>query len=146
MKKNDEPIIVEETFHTSIDAVWKAITEPGQMRQWFFENIPDFKPEEGFETKFKVVSGERTFTHLWRVTEVIPKKKITYNWKYAEYTGDSFVTFELSARDDSVKLTLITIVTENFPDDVPEFKRESCIGGWEYFIKGNLRKFLSETV
>lgn len=40
MKKNDEPIIVEETFNTSIDNVWSAITEVDKMRRWYFKNIP----------------------------------------------------------------------------------------------------------
>lgn len=48
MIEHDEPIIVEQTFNTTIDSVWKAITEIKQMRQWYFENIPTFKPEVGF--------------------------------------------------------------------------------------------------
>jgi len=49
MRKNDEPIIVEQTFNRSIDTVWNSVTEIDQMRQWYFENIPSFKPEVGFE-------------------------------------------------------------------------------------------------
>jgi uncharacterized protein YndB with AHSA1/START domain len=50
MRKNDEPIIVEQAFNTSIDAVWNSITQVDQMRRWFFANIPSFKPGVGFET------------------------------------------------------------------------------------------------
>jgi len=72
----------------------------------------------------------------------VPKQKITYNWKYKEYPGDSFVTFQLINDKNCVKLKLTTEVIENFPDDIPEFKRESCIGGWNYYIKERLKEFL----
>ena len=58
-------------------------------------NIESFEPKIGFKTQFKVKSEDRTFTHLWTITEVEPLKKIVYNWKYEEYAGDSFVYFEL---------------------------------------------------
>ena len=95
MRKNDEPIIVEQTFNISIDTVWNSITEINQMRLWYFDNIPSFKPEVGFETQFNVQSQDRNFLHMWKVTEVVPKKMITYNWKYKGYPGDSFVVFNL---------------------------------------------------
>jgi len=72
MRKNNIPVVVEQTFNASIDTVWNAITEIDQMRQWFFENIPDFKPEVEFETQFNVTSGDRNFFHQWKVTEVLP--------------------------------------------------------------------------
>ncbi len=44
------------------------------MRKWYFENIPAFKPEVGFETQFNVQSEERNFLHKWKVTEVQPSE------------------------------------------------------------------------
>lgn len=55
-----------------------------------------------------------------------PKQAITYNWKYGGYPGDSFVTFELTDHDGSTTLKLSHRATEPFPEDIPEFKRESC--------------------
>ena len=94
MRKNEEPIIVEQIFNTSVDTVWNAITEIDQMRQWYFETIPSFKPEVGFETQFNVQSQDRNFMHLWKVTEVVPLKMIGYSWKYEGISGDSFVKLE----------------------------------------------------
>jgi len=79
--------------------------------------------------------GGRNFTHLWTLSEVIPLKKITYNWKYKEYPGDSFVTFALIEDKNHVTLNLSTKVVENFPEHIPEFKTEYCKDGWNYFIK-----------
>ena len=144
MKSNDNPIIVEQIFDTSMTKVWDAITELEQMKQWFFENIPSFKPELGFETQFVVNSEARKFTHLWKITEVSPIQKITYNWKYEEYQGDSEVTFELSEKDNQTLLRLTHKVIKSFPDDVPEFERKSGIQGWNYFIRMNLKEFLKK--
>ena len=142
MKKNDEPIIVEQTFNASIDALWKAITEIGQMRRWYFENIPSFKPEAGFETQFNVRSQGRNFLHMWKVTEVVPQKMIKYNWKYKDYPGDSFVIWEIFKEGDLTKLKLTVQIEDSFPGDIPEFTRESCMEGWDFFIRKRLKEFL----
>jgi uncharacterized protein YndB with AHSA1/START domain len=144
MRKNDEPIIVEQTFNAEILIVWNSITEIGQMRQWFFENIPSFKPELGFDTQFNVESQGRNFMHMWKVTEVIPMKKITYNWKYDGYPGDSFVMFELFKQNNLTKLKLTHSVQESFPEDIPEFSRKSGIDGWNYFIRKRLKEYLEK--
>jgi uncharacterized protein YndB with AHSA1/START domain len=143
VKTNEPPIIVEESMDRSVDIVWKAITNVENMRQWFFGNIPDFEARLGFKTVFEVNTGGRTFTHLWEIIEVVPLKKIVYNWKYKEYPGDSLVTFELSPLNNKTVLKLTAIIKEDFPDTIPEFQRESCQGGWDYFIKNSLKSFLT---
>ena len=143
MKKDEKPIVVEETFKATIDSVWNAITEVDQMRRWFFENIPDFKPVPGFIVEFNVVNKGKTFPHKWRITRVVPKKFIEYNWRYGGYPGDAYVTFELEHIDGSTRLRLTHRITEDFPAEVPEFTRESCTAGWNYFINQNLKHYLS---
>src|SRR5262249_49158465 len=57
MPANQEgPIVTEQTYRASPRRVWKAITDPEQMKNWFFSPIAAFKPEVGFETKFVVNS------------------------------------------------------------------------------------------
>ncbi|UCH82786.1 MAG: SRPBCC domain-containing protein [Candidatus Latescibacterota bacterium] len=143
MKTSDGPIIVEQAFDASIDDVWRAITDIDVMRQWYFENIPSFEPEVGFKTQFNVHSGGRDFMHMWEVTAVDPGRMITYNWRYPDYPGDSFVVWELSEQDNITTLKLTVDVREDFPEDIPEFKRESCVEGWSYFIRGCLKEFLA---
>ncbi len=143
MKKTDPPIIVEEIYPTTIDHVWKAITEPDQMRKWFFEQIETFKAEEGFETSFVVALKDKTFTHLWKIVEVKPNEKINYQWRYEEHPGNSIVTFELTEKAEGVHIKFHAEVTEDFPSGIPEFKRESAVGGWNYFIKKSLKEYLS---
>jgi len=144
MSDDKQPIIVEQTFNKSINAVWHAITEIDQMRQWFFQNIESFDPVIGFETQFNVQTPDRSFLHIWKLTEVEPLKKITYSWKYGGFPGNSFVTFELFEQKDQTKLRLTHTQTESFPDTIPEFSRENGIEGWNYFIRKSLKAFLKK--
>ncbi len=144
MKTTEQPVIVQQLFNTSEETVWAAITELPQMKKWFFENIPDFQTEIGFSTRFVIRNGDRVFPHLWTITEVIPLKKISYEWKYEGYSGDSLVTFELIGQKEKTRLILTHRVLESFPDDIPEFSRKSCIGGWEYFINLRLKEYLEK--
>jgi uncharacterized protein YndB with AHSA1/START domain len=144
MKKSDEPVVVEQTFGVSKDQLWRAITELKQMRHWFFENIETFEPVAGFETRFVVVNESRVFPHHWKIVEAEPGKKITYNWKYEGYAGDSIVIFELSEHENGSRLILTHRVTESFPQNIPEFQRTSCLEGWNWFIKKRLTEYLKK--
>lgn len=142
MKISDGPVIIEEIFTQPAEKVWQALTNPIQMRAWFFENIPNFEPTIGFKTAFNVNSGERNFLHLWHVLKVEPLKKIVYNWKYDGYKGDSNLMMELKETDGKTALTITHTVLSDFEEGIPEFSRESCIGGWTYFINQNLKDYL----
>lgn len=144
MKVTDEPVVVVQLFDVPLPEVWAAISQVNQMRQWFFPNIEAFEAREGFETKFIVENEGRSFPHVWKVMKVAPMKVLAYNWKYEGYEGDSVVIFELLKLNQQTKLTLTHRVTESFQVGIPEFSRESCEGGWHYFIKQELKKYLEE--
>jgi uncharacterized protein YndB with AHSA1/START domain len=142
MKVSDEPVVVEQTFNSSIESVWNSITDIELMRQWYFDNIPAFKPVVGYQTQFNVQSNERNFLHKWIVTEVQHLKLIKYSWEFENYPGKSTSAFELFQHDNQTKLKLTIEIQENFPEEIPEFRKESCIAGWEYFINNKLKDFL----
>ena len=134
MKVSEPPIVVEQIYPTNRETIWKAITEHSQMVKWYFDNLPDFQPEVGFETHFLIENEGRQFTHLWKITEVIPFQKITYSWQFKEWEGSSTSCFELIENGDSTTLRVTCEVLEDFPEGVPEFERASCEGGWQYFL------------
>ena len=78
--------------------------------------------------------------------EVEINKRISYNWKYEGYDGDSFVHFELFPDGEGTKVKLTTEIIEDFPQDIPEFKIESCIGGWKYFINKSLPQYIESII
>ena len=71
-------------------------------------------------------------------------KMIKYSWEFEEYPGKSTSVFEIIKENNQTKLRLTVEILEDFPDDIPEFKRESCIAGWEYFINNRLKEFLEK--
>lgn len=140
--KDSPPIVVEQAFNVPKATLWRTITEHQRMIKWFFDNIPEFKAEVGFKTQFNVRADARDFHHLWAITEAIPEQKIVYDWRYKNLPGVGKVTFELFEQGDGSLLRITNEGLESFPQDVPEFARESCEGGWKYFIQGNLKRYL----
>lgn len=142
MKRTDPPIIVEQQFKASPPRLWNALTNPAEMRRWFFEQIPDFQPEIGFYTEFLIENEGRNFTHCWTVKEMIPERKLSLQWNYPEFIGDSLVHFEIEGNDAGSLLRVTTEVLEDYPGDIPEFSRESGVAGWKYFIQERLPQYL----
>ncbi|QIE58062.1 SRPBCC domain-containing protein [Rasiella rasia] len=138
MKTTYPPIIVTQTFPVSAETVWKAITSIDEMKQWYFEVLSSFKPKVGFETRFTVSVEDRVYPHIWKVTEVIPKQKISYQWTFDGYKGKSVTHWELSEENNKTTLKLTSEVLEPYPENIPEFERESGVEGWNYFIKKTL--------
>ena len=141
--KNNEPIIVTQLFNASMEQVWEALTDVEQMQQWYFDAIPDFKPEASFQTRFLITNEGRNFTHNWLITEVEFPTKISYRWTFDEYPGESISTFELTKKEHQTLLTVTSKIIKDFPTDIPEFKRESGVSSWKYLIKESLVKFLA---
>ena len=144
MNTNSDPIVVEQTFNAPISSVWTAITDETQMPQWFFEPITKFEPRIGFETQFTVVVEDKEYLHIWNVTDVVPERRIVYDWRYGGFPGDSTVTWELAETSDGTSLRLTHSGHETFPQDDPNFSREAGVAGWTYFIRESLKQFLEE--
>lgn len=142
MKADDPPIVVEKVYSTSQEGVWRAWTDLAELHRWFFPQIPDFRAEVGFTTAFTIEHEGRTFTHTWEILEVSEGHSFKMSWNYREYPGDSTLSVELTAEDDGTRCRITDEILEDFPDDIPEFQRESCIAGWEYFLDA-LGKYLS---
>lgn len=143
MKVNDPPVIVTQTFALDKEALWRVITEVDHMHEWFFDSIPAFNAVEGFETSFTLSAGEREFEHVWKIVEVVSRSKIVYDWSYTGYQGRGLVSFELEELGIETKLTLTNTTTEDWQDDIPEFKRERAEAGWDYFINQRLKKYIA---
>lgn len=141
-----KPVVVQKIIDASKENVWKAITEHSQMIQWFFDNIPEFKATTGFKTWFVINNEDRSFYHLWEVVDVVENKAIAVEWTYPDYIKTPFlVVFNLEKiADNQTKFTVTAKGIEQFESfNIPEFTRESCIGGWEYFT-GRLKEYLEK--
>ena len=136
-----EPIIIERTFDAPITQVWEAITDNSKLKHWYFE-LADFKPEVGFEFHFNGGPPDKVYTHLCKVTEVVPGRKLSYSWRYENYPGTSLLMFELFPEGEKTRLKLTHEGIETFPKDDPNFAKSSFTAGWTHIIGTSLKDFL----
>lgn len=138
------PFVIERIYNTSVNVVWKALTDKDQMKQWYFD-ITEFKPEIGFEFTFygQGHKGEQ-YLHLCKITDVVINKKLKYSWRYDKYEGISYVSFELFEEGSQTRLRLTHEGLESFPGNNPDFAKESFMDGWTYITGTALKKFLGE--
>jgi uncharacterized protein YndB with AHSA1/START domain len=135
-----DAVIVERTLNAPVAKVWRALTDVDQMRQWYFD-LKEFKPEVGFEFEFVVEHEGNRYHHLCRITEVIPEKKIAYNWRYKGEPGDSLVTFELFADGEKTRVKVTHTGIETFPK-TPAYARKNFEAGWTSIIGTELKQFV----
>jgi uncharacterized protein YndB with AHSA1/START domain len=141
----NEPIIVERVYKAPVEKVWQALTKVEEMRQWYFPMLDEFEPEVGFETRFDVEQSGKIFTHIWKVKEAVPNKKISYEWKFGDYPGDSLVSFELFNEDGKTRVILMHNKIETFRGDInPDLAKNNFVQGWTHFIGTALKEFVEQ--
>ena len=140
--QTDEPIVIEETFDQAVQALWAAITDAEQMRDWYFQ-LDTFRPEVGFTFQFVGGSPEKPYIHICRVTEVVDLKKLAYSWRYEGYEGESLVSFELFPEGvHQTRLVLTHAGLDSFPKTNPDLARENFREGWKHIIGKSLKDFV----
>jgi len=138
----NKPLVFERTFDAPVSNVWKAITDKDEMKKWYFD-LKAFRPEVGFEFQFEGGKDpENPYTHLCKIIEVIPFKKLKHTWTYKGYEGVSFVTFELFEEGNKTKLRLTHEGLETFPKSNPDFAKENFKEGWTHIIHTSLKGYL----
>ncbi len=141
------PLALERVVSAPIETVWQAISDFEHMKQWYMPALSSFRPEVGFETEFSIHHEGKDFRHLWKVTEVVPGKKLAYSWKYAGYPGESFVTFELSPEKHGTRVKLTHVGLETFqPESHPPLARSNFLMGWTDLINVHLPAFVEKSV
>ncbi len=136
-------VIVEEIYEAPVEAVWKALTDKEEMKKWYFD-LSEFKAEVGFEFQFEGQGVKGTpYTHLCKVTEVIPHKRLQYSWAYENLEGSSVVTFDLVAEGKKTKVILTHTGIESFPQDNPDFDIKNFEGGWTTLLTEFLHDYLA---
>ena len=147
VEKSEEntAVVLERIFNSPVERVWHAITDINQMRLWYFPQLENFQPEKGFETQFNVHHEGKDFLHIWKVKDVVPMKKISIEWKYKGYPGNSLVSFELFPRGNKTRLLLTHEGIESFmPAKYPELGKKNFMEGWTAFMDNELKQFLEK--
>lgn len=137
-------LIIETTLPHSPQHIWEALTDNAQMKEWYF-NLEHFEPSVGFEFEFegKGNTGE-TYLHLCKVLEAIPTQKLKHTWVYQNIKGHSEICFELTETSEGTHVKLTHEGLEKFPQDHPDFARESFEKGWTQLIQHLLPEYLKK--
>jgi PhnB protein len=141
----ENKIVLERIYNAPLPTVWKALTDINQMKQWYFPQLESFEPKEGFETQFNVHHEGKDYYHIWKIKEVVPMKKISVEWKYKDYPGNSLVSFELFTQGNKTRLVLTHEGIETFsPEKYPELAKKNFVEGWTQFMDKELKEFLEK--
>jgi uncharacterized protein YndB with AHSA1/START domain len=148
----DHKLVITREFDAPRELVWKAWTEPEQMKQWLgsgegmtIESVKvDLRVGGKFRTQTKKADGE-FFTVAGTYLEVKTPERLVYTWdwekdgsgtEFGELEGnESQVTVEFRA---SGKRTQLVLTHEKFASVE---SRDHHQEGWQNFI-GRLAKFV----
>jgi uncharacterized protein YndB with AHSA1/START domain len=111
---------IERRFPHPIDKVWRAITTPEHLGEWFPSSV-DLELRPGGEMRFGAVGGGAPTTGT--VERVEPPRLLTFTW------GDDRFEFELATDGDGTRFTL----THRFDDRAGA---ASFATGWEMCLAG----------
>jgi uncharacterized protein YndB with AHSA1/START domain len=149
---SDHKLVLTREFNAPRDLVWKAWTEPEQIKQWLgmgegltIESVKlDVRVGGKFRLQQKMADGE-FFTAAGTYLEVKAPERLVYTWdwekdgggpEFGELEGDETqVTVEFQA---SGKRTQLVLTHEKFASAQ---KRDRHQEGWQSWI-GRLAKFL----
>lgn len=139
----NQPIVIEESYNAPVDKVWKALVDSSEMKRWYFD-LPAFRPEAGREFQFTAGPDSKKYVHLCKVTQVVPRKKIAYSWRYEGYEGNSLVSFELFSEGPKTKVKLTHVGVDTFPKSNPDFARKNFAEGWTSILGEGLKNYLEQ--
>ena len=139
---NNHPIIKEIAVPVPVNSVWKAITDPTQMKEWYF-NVHNFKLEVSNEFYFYEPGNAKKFRHVCTITEIIPNKKFSHTWTFPDYSeGVSNLAWELTEESGNTRIRLTHEGVENFAEAGSDFARASFDAGWQEIVTQILVNYL----
>jgi uncharacterized protein YndB with AHSA1/START domain len=104
---------IERHLPHSVERVWRAVTDPAELRQWFVSDVP-WKPEAGEEFAAGGESG--------RITALEAPRLIAWTWGVERYS------FELTADGDACVLVFTHVFN---PELGPGWQHAA---GWETYF------------
>jgi uncharacterized protein YndB with AHSA1/START domain len=133
----------------SPEVVFKAITDPNELTNWF----PDqaiLEPNVGGKIKFSFYRDSKS-THRnmdyfpeGTIIEFIPDKKISYSWEHPSIPDfpRTVVTWELQKIENNK--TRLNLIHTGFNEAKMPKAREEHDEGWTYFL-GELAKYCKQS-
>ena len=137
---NTEPVVKETTIDASPAKVWMALTEKDRIGKWLMPTH-DFELKVGTTFNMTGKSKDIEYHHICTITEIVPKKKLSYTWAVKDKLSDTLVTYELEEQEGKTKLTLTHSGWDKVKLTTEGTHRDDYNNGWEQVIPG-LKKYI----
>jgi uncharacterized protein YndB with AHSA1/START domain len=105
----DEPITREVTVAAAPDAVWNALTEPGELAAWFGAGM-EIDLRAGGAIRFRWPDGTE---RRGLVVDVDPPRRLAFRWRELRTSASGLVVadatvvaFTLEAEEDGTRVTV----------------------------------------
>lgn len=126
-----------------LETVWKAITHPTKMREWYFPIEDDFVLKVGESFHFYGGDEHKRFLHECRIIEVKERELFKYTWSYPHHgEHESIITWRLERTKDGTMLDFTHESLGGLEAYGSDFKVSNFRLGWDEILGYNLRKYL----
>ena len=100
-------ILVRDLRHAP-EKVWRALTDPAQLREWAPFDADGSLGKTGNRVKLTTVGAPKPMVSESTVTRADPPRELVYNW------GGNDMRWQLEAHGGGTRLTLWTSIPRNF--------------------------------
>lgn len=83
------PITVSNSFESTIDKVWHALSDESALKKWYFP-VLDYQFETGKEFTFYESADSKNYFHRCKFLNIIPNELIEYTWMHPLYFKRQF--------------------------------------------------------
>ena len=136
------PIQISNKINAPIEKVWEALTNPAQMRQWYFDVDKD-NLQEGDTFTFYEPGEEKKFLHECLILEMVEPSKFRHTWAYPDYShGSTTVNWDLESDGEQTEVILTHEGIHHILDGGDAFKQENFVEGWTEILTKMLPAFL----
>ena len=136
------PIIVQQKMDASIDEVWSALTDRGEMKSWYFD-ISDFEMEIGKQFNFYEPGDARKYHHQGIVLDFVVNEKLKHSWSYPDFSdAETIIIWELYPEDEGTIVRLTHENVDRFKDLGEGFSKEDFTKGWNVIIRQSLKSYV----
>lgn len=141
-----QPIQVSTLIHAPIERIWKAITEPEQLRQWFV-GVDTDKIEDGTSFQFIELFGEEQVVHEALVLEFEENSLLRHTWTYPELSQwSSTVNWDLETEGNHVKVIVTHEGIHHIAQDIPDLSPIRIYKFWDKALNKHLKIFVERNI
>lgn len=130
------------TLDASPDTVWRALTDPGMVKQYHFVPLMTLEQKAGGRIEY---GADGKVAISGKVIACEAGKKLSHTFRFAAQPGtqadpETTVTYEISPAKDGAKGCSLTLTHSGFAEENQSFA--NVTGGWPFILDG-LTKVLS---